>query len=62
MYLSWSHFTLLAASITIAHATMVESVDGSFVPWNLFARAPPDGDGSVAVRLKNNNNIAYLVS
>jgi hypothetical protein len=60
MYLSWSHFSLLAALITIAHAIMVESVDGSFVPWNLFPRAPTDS--GIAVRLKNNNDMAYLVS
>ena len=36
---------------------MVESVDGSFVPWK---RAPRDS--GIAVRLKNNNDMAYLVS
>jgi len=52
-------FGLLAVTVSIAHAMiMVESVDGSFVPWHLLPRAP---GGSVPVRLTNNNDVAYLV-
>lgn len=53
-------YCLLAAMVSIAHGMiMVESVDGSFVPWHLLPRAP---DGTVPVRLTNNNDMAYLVS
>ena len=38
---------------------MVESVDGSFVPWSFVARAPGD---AIAVRLTNNHDLSYLVS
>jgi len=39
---------------------MVESADGSFVPWSFVARAP--GDGGIAMRMKNNHDLSYLVS
>jgi len=38
---------------------VVESIDGSFVPLSFVARAPGEG---LAVRMRNNNNLAYLVS
>jgi hypothetical protein len=49
------------ALASIAHGMiMVKSVDGSFVPWTgLLARAPGD---PVPVPLKNNGDLAYLVS
>ena len=50
----------LVALVTATHANiMVESVDGSFVPWRLLSRAT---SGGLAVRLTNNNDTAYLVS
>lgn len=58
MFLCSFHCILLAALLTIAHAFMVETIEGSFVPWNLLRRAP----GSIPVRLINNNDQAYLVS
>jgi hypothetical protein len=57
-----SYHGLLAALVTVAHANiMVESVDGSFVPWRFTPRAPTDL-GGLAVRLTNLNDTAYLVS
>jgi hypothetical protein len=53
-------FDLLATKIPNVRGIMVESVDGSFVPWSFVARAP--GDGTVAVRMKNNHDLSYLVS
>jgi len=57
----FSLYALLAVLVTISHANnMVESVDGSFVPWAHFLRrAPADG---IVLRLKNLNNKAYVVS
>jgi len=53
---------LFALAINFQHvkAIMVESMDGSFVPLSFVARAP--GDGPLAVRMKNNHDLAYLVS
>jgi hypothetical protein len=57
----FSLYTLLAVLVTISHANnVVESVDGSFMPWiHYLRRAPADG---IALRLKNYNNKAYVVS
>ena len=61
MYPSCFQYILFAALVGIAQASiMVEAPDGSFVPWGLLPRAP--GDRSLAVRLVNYNDIAYLVS
>jgi len=63
MLSSFSQWALLFALATNFHhvrGVMVESVDGSFVPWSFVARAP--GDGSLAVRMKNNHDLSYLVS
>jgi hypothetical protein len=49
----------LAINIEHVKGIMVESVDGSFVPWSFVARAPGEG---LAVRMKNNQDLAYLVS
>jgi hypothetical protein len=52
---------LFALAISFQHVKgfMVESVDGSFVPWSFVTRAP---GGPLAVRMKNNLDQAYLVS
>ena len=52
---------LFALAINLQHVKglMVESVDGSFVPWSFEARAPGD---AIAVRMTNINDLAYLVS
>jgi hypothetical protein len=52
---------LLALAINFRHVKglMVESIDGSFVPWSFVKRAPGD---AIAVRMKNNFDQAYLVS
>jgi hypothetical protein len=54
-------YTLLAVLVSITHGMiMVETVDGSFVPWGgLQRRAPGD---VIPVRLANNEDLAYLVS
>ena len=57
-----SHYVVLfALAINLRHVKglLVESIDGSFVPWSFVARAPGD---AIAVRLTNNHDLAYLVS
>ena len=61
MYLSCFQYTLLAALVGIVQASiLVEAPDGSYVPWGLLPRA--SGNRSLAVRLANYNDTAYLVS
>ena len=52
---------LFTVAINLQHVKgyMVESVDGSFVPWSFEARAPGD---PIAVRMINNYDLSYLVS
>jgi hypothetical protein len=50
----------LATNFLGVSGVMVESIDGSFVPWSFVARA--SGNDGLAVRLINNNDLSYLVS
>ncbi|EDR02807.1 uncharacterized protein LACBIDRAFT_332113 [Laccaria bicolor S238N-H82] len=58
-----SNFVLslgLLALVTLAHANiMVESIDGTFIPWSFVRRA---GSGPVGIRLTNVNDVAYVVN
>jgi len=59
MYPSCFQYTLIAALVAIAQASItVEAPDGSFVPWGLV-RVPASG---LPVRLENHNDMAYLVN
>ena len=64
MLSSFSQLALLfALAINLPRVNagiMVRSVDGSFVPLSFAARAP--GDGPLPILLKNNKDLAYLVS
>ena len=53
---------LFALVINFQHveSLMVRTVDGSFVPWSLEARAP--GGGGIAVLMNNHLDEAYIVS
>ena len=52
-------FLRLLALVTLAHANiMVETIDGTFVPWSFVRRA---GTG-LGIRLTNVNDAAYVVS
>jgi hypothetical protein len=63
MFSGFLQQTLLAALVTSAHANiMVESVDGSFIPWHFQPRASTNNGSGLAVRLTNYNDTAYLVS
>ncbi|KDR84537.1 hypothetical protein GALMADRAFT_55645 [Galerina marginata CBS 339.88] len=58
---SWfALFFALATELPLANSILVESVHGSFVPLSFVKRAP--GDGGIAVRLKNNNDLSYLTT
>jgi hypothetical protein len=51
---------LLALMISLAHANiMVETIDGTIVPWSFVRRA---GTGPVGIRLTNMNDVSYVVS
>ena len=53
-------FLRLLALVTLAHANiMVETIDGTFVPWSFVRRA---GTAPVGIRLTNVNDAAYVVS
>ena len=53
-------FLRLLALVTLAHANiMVETIDGTFVPWSFVRRA---GTGPIGIRLTNVNDAAYVVS
>lgn len=50
----------LLALVTLSHANiMVETIDGTFVPWSFVRRA---GTGPVGIRLTNMNDASYVVS
>jgi hypothetical protein len=62
MFSSFSQCALtFALAINIEHVKgiMVESIDGSFVPWSFVARDPEEG---FAVQMTNHRDLAYLVS
>ncbi|KIK00701.1 hypothetical protein K443DRAFT_597494 [Laccaria amethystina LaAM-08-1] len=49
---------LLALMISLAHANiMVETIDGTIVPWSFVRRA---GTGPVGIRLTNMNDVSYV--
>ena len=53
-------FLRLLALVTLAHANiMVETIDGTFVPWSFVRRA---GTAPLGIRLTNVNDAAYVVS
>ena len=62
MFSSFSQCALtfsLVINIEYVKGIMVQSMDGSFAPMSLLARAPGD---ALAVRMINNHDLAYLVS